>query len=114
MARQDRRLAETLEAAEAAAELVIVETEDVPTVATVAVARAAAAPTVWNEAPDNVAFVWKKGDVGDAIAQAFHVARLSSHVSRVSALSIEPRGALGSVDEAGRFVLHASTRARTV
>ena len=47
-------VAETLEAAEAAAELVVVETQDVPTVATVAAARASAAPAVWDEAPDNV------------------------------------------------------------
>ena len=103
-------VAETLEAAEAAAELVVVETQDVPTVATVAAARASAAPAVWDEAPDNVAFVWKKGNAGDAIARASHVARLSSHVSRVAALSLEPRGALGRVDEAGRLVLHASNQ----
>ena len=103
-------VAETLEAAEAAAELVVVETQDVPTVATVAAARASAAPAVWDEAPDNVAFVWKKGNAGDAITRASHVARLSSHVSRVAALSLEPRGALGRVDEAGRLVLHASNQ----
>jgi aerobic carbon-monoxide dehydrogenase large subunit len=77
-------VAETLEAAETAAELVIVETQDIPTVATVAAARASAAPAVWDEAPDNVAFVWKKGDAGDAITQASHVARLSSHDARRS------------------------------
>jgi aerobic carbon-monoxide dehydrogenase large subunit len=103
-------VAETLEAAETASELVIVETEDVPTVATVAAARASAGTAVWDEAPDNIAFVWKKGDAGDAITRASHVSRLSAHVSRVAALSLEPRGALGRVDEAGRFVLHASTQ----
>jgi carbon-monoxide dehydrogenase large subunit len=103
-------VAETLGAAEAAAELVAVETEDVATVATVSAARAATAPAVWDEAPDNVAFVWRKGSAAHAIAQASHVARLSSHVSRVSALSLEPRGALGRVDETGRLVLHASNQ----
>ena len=75
-----------------------------------AAARASTASAVWNEAPDNVAFVWNKGNSGDAIAGASHVSRLSSHVSRVAALSIEPRGALGRVDEAGRLVLHASNQ----
>ena len=103
-------VAETLEAAEAAAEIVIVETQDIPTVATAAAARAAAAPAVWDEAPDNVAFVWSKGNAGDAITRAPHVSRFSSHVSRVAALSLEPRGALGRVDEAGRLVLHASNQ----
>ena len=55
-------VAETLDAAKAGAELVVVETQDVPTVATVAAARASGAPAVWEEAPDNIAFVWKKGD----------------------------------------------------
>ena len=103
-------VAETLDAAKAAAELVVVETQDVPTVATVAAARASAAPAVWEEAPDNIAFVWKKGDAGAAIARAPHVSELTSHISRVAALSLEPRGALGLVDEAGRLVLHASNQ----
>ena len=103
-------VAETPDAAMAAAELVVVETEDVPTVATVAAARTPASAAVWDEAPDNIAFVWKKGDAGDAIARAAHVSRLSSHVSRVAALPLEPRGALGLVDEADRFVLHASNQ----
>ena len=103
-------VAETLNAAMTAAELVVVETQDIPAVATVATARAAAAPAVWDEVPDNVAFVWKKGNVGDTIRQVSHVARLSSHVSRVAALSLEPRGALGRVDDAGRLVLHASNQ----
>ena len=79
-------------------------------IATLAAARGSAAPAVWDEAPDNVAFVWKKGDAGDAIARASHVSRLSSHVSRVAALSLEPRGALGRVDDTGRLVLHASNQ----
>ena len=45
-----------------------------------------------------------------AESRAAHVFRLSSHVSRVAALSLEPRGALGRVDEAGRLVLHASNQ----
>ena len=103
-------VAETLDAATAAAELVAVETQDMPGVTTVAAALAPAAPAVWDEVPDNVAFVWTKGHAGEAIAQAPHVARLSTHVSRVTALPLEPRAALGRVDEAGRFVLHASNQ----
>ena len=103
-------VAETLNAAATAAELVVVKTQDIPAVATVAAARACAAPPIWEEAPDNIAFVWKKGDAGDGITRASYVARLSSHVSRVAALPLEPRGALGRVDEAGRLVLHASNQ----
>ncbi len=104
-------VAETLEAATAAAELVVVETEDRRAVASLADARAAAAAAVWDEVPDNIAFVWQRGNApADAIGQASHVARLSSHVSRVAALSLEPRGALGRLDGAGRLVLYASTQ----
>ena len=103
-------VAETLDAATAAAELVAVETEDRGAVASLPDARAAAAAAVWDEVPDNIAFVWQRGNAADAIGQASHVARLSSHVSRVAALSLEPRGALGRLDEAGRLVLHASTQ----
>jgi carbon-monoxide dehydrogenase large subunit len=103
-------VAETLDAAEAAAELVVVETQDLPAVATVAAARTSQAPAVWDEAPDNVAFVWKRGSTGDVVTRAAHISRLSSQVTRVAALSLEPRGCLGRIDQAGRFVLHASNQ----
>jgi carbon-monoxide dehydrogenase large subunit len=103
-------VAEILHEAQSAAELVLVETQDDPAVATVTAALGSAGPAVWDEVPDNIAFVWTKGDAGDAMARATHIVRLSSHVSRVAALSLEPRCALGRVDETGRLVLHASTQ----
>ena len=103
-------VAETLEAATAAAELVEVEADHCPPVASVVAARAPTAPPVWEEVPDNIAFVWQKGHATEAVRRAAHVARLSSGVSRVAALSLEPRGALGRIDEAGRLVLYASTQ----
>jgi aerobic carbon-monoxide dehydrogenase large subunit len=103
-------VAETSEAAAAAAELVVVEAEDLPAVTSVAAARDRAAPRVWDDAPDNIAFVWNKGNAAEAMAQATYVFRLCSHVSRVAALSLEPRGSLGHVEEAGRLVLHASNQ----
>ena len=106
-------VAETAEAAEAACELVVIETDDLGAIVTPEAARAAGAPRIWDGAAGNVAYVWKKGDpekAGAALAGAAHVARLSSKVSRVNALSLEPRGALGLVDAAGRLVLHASNQ----
>jgi carbon-monoxide dehydrogenase large subunit len=103
-------VAETGDAALAAAELVAVATEDMPAVASVAAARARCATAVWDEAPDNIAFAWKRGAAGDALDRATHVSRLSAHVSRVAALPLEPRGALGRVDATGRLVLHASNQ----
>ena len=104
-------VAETLEAAEAAAELVVVET-----------AGSSRRSPPWRRhappphrpsgtrRPTTSPSSGSKGNAGDAITRAPHVARLSSHVSRVAALSLEPRGALGRVDEAGRLVLHASNQ----
>ena len=106
-------VAETVSAAEAAAELVSVETEDLGALVTPEAARAQGAAPIWDGAPGNVAYIWKKGDREKAdvvIAGAAHVVRLSSKVSRVNALSLETRGALGYVDADRRLVLHASNQ----
>ncbi len=106
-------VAETQAQAEAAAELVTVETEDLPVIVDHRAARAAEAPKIWDEVADNVAFIWTRGDFDAAasvIATAPHVARLSSHVTRVAALTMEPRGAIGSVGADGRLVLHAANQ----
>ena len=106
-------VAESLAAAEAAAELVVIESEDLGAVVSADAALAPAAVAVWDGAPDNVAYVWQKGDrdkTDAAIARAAHVVTFKSHVTRVNALSLEPRGALGRIDEAGRLVLHASNQ----
>lgn len=106
-------VAETPESAEAAAEAVLIDTDDLPAIASPEAARAAGAARIWDGAQGNIAYIWKKGDaakVEAAIAGAAHVARLSSHVTRVNALSLEPRGALGLVDRDGRLVLHAANQ----
>lgn len=106
-------IAETVEQAEAAAELVEIDYDPIDAVPEVKAALATGAPAVWDEVPDNVAFVWRKNDMhalDPIFAGAAHVARLTSHVSRVTACSMEPRGALGLVDDGGRLVLHASNQ----
>lgn len=103
-------VAETPQAAETAAELVTIETEDLPAVTDARAALAPGAPAVWDQVEDNIAFIWKRGDAAAAMTAAAHVTRLSSHISRVAALPIEPRGALGLVDPSGRLVLHASNQ----
>ena len=103
-------VAETEAAAEAAAELVTVATDDLPAVTDHVAARKSGAPAVWDEVADNVAYVWRRGDAAAAIAASAHVTRLASHVSRVAALTMEPRGCLGLLDDEGRYVLHASNQ----
>ena len=106
-------VAETPEQAEAAGELVEIDYDPLDAVPDVGPALAPSAPMVWEEVPDNVAYVWKKGDkdaFDKVLAGAAHVVSLKSHVSRVTACSMEPRCALGLIDDEGRLVIHASTQ----
>ena len=104
-------VAKSLAAARDAAELVDVDYEALPAVATVTEATAAGAATVWETMPDNVAYHWSKGDAADVeqtLQGSHHVVRLTSVSSRVSANTMEPRGAVASVDKDGRPTLHVS------
>ena len=103
-------VAETQAAAESAAEMVGIETEELAAVTEPPAARTPGAPAVWDEVADNVAYVWKRGDANPALKGAAHVVRLKSFVTRVAALTMEPRGCLGLVDDGGRYVLHASNQ----
>src|SRR6185436_16250858 len=98
------------EAAADAAELVAVDYEPLPAVTGAARATRGGAAAVWDEAPDNVAFVWEAGS-RDAVARAFagaaHVTRLDFVVTRVAAAPMEPRAAVGEFDRrSGRYTLH--------
>ena len=108
-------VAESPEQAVDAAALVAVDYEPLPAVAEAVEARRPGAPAVWDEAPDNVAFVWEVGS-RDAVARAFegaaHVTRLDFVVSRVAAAPLEPRGGVGEFDRrSGRYTLHTGIQA---
>lgn len=103
-------VAESREAALDGVEALAAELEPAEAVVGLAAARRPGAPALWDQAPDNLAFHWRKGDwegVGAALAASHHVARLDSHVSRVAAAPLEPRAAL-ALPEAGRTTLHLS------
>jgi carbon-monoxide dehydrogenase large subunit len=65
---------------------------------------------VWDEAPDNVAFLAQAGQreaVDQAFARAAHVTRVDFVVTRVAAAPLEPRAAVGEYDRrSGRYTLH--------
>jgi len=108
-------VAETAAQAVDAAERVAVEYEPLPAIASTAEAARPGAPTVWDEVPDNAAFVWEAGK-RDAVAAAFegaaHVTRLPFVVTRVAAAPLEPRGAVGEFDRrTGRYALHTGIQA---
>src|SRR5712692_2936456 len=103
------------EAAADAAELVAVDYAPLPAVTGAARATNGGAPAVWDEAPDNVAFVWEAGS-RDAVARAFagaaHVTRLDFVVTRVAAAPLEPRAGVGEFDRrSGRYTLHTGIQA---
>ena len=104
-------VAETRGSALEAAEAVIVDYQARAVVTDPIAAMAPGAPAVWDDVPDNIGFLWKRGDAErtqQALRDAAHVTRLQSIVTRVTANSMEPRGAWAEVGADGRLVLHAS------
>ncbi len=104
-------VAESLAAAIDAAELVVGDFDELPVAATLEEATREDAPAVWDEAPDNCAFVWRKGEraaLEEAFADARHVVRQEIRISRVHANPMEPRAAVGAVAPDGRLELHIS------
>ncbi|MDH3665914.1 MAG: xanthine dehydrogenase family protein molybdopterin-binding subunit [Paracoccaceae bacterium] len=105
-------VAESRDAARDASELVELDLDEIETVTEARDARAPGAPKVWEEVEGNVAFVWGRGDwdkAEAAIAAAPRRVSLDSHVTRVLAHSMEPRGCVAEM-AGGRMVLHASTQ----
>ncbi|HEU5321263.1 MAG TPA: xanthine dehydrogenase family protein molybdopterin-binding subunit, partial [Methylomirabilota bacterium] len=107
-------VAETREQAADAAARVAVDYEPLPAVTATAEATRPGAPPVWDQASDNVAFLWEAGN-RDAVARAFagaaHVSRLDFIVTRVTAAPLEPRAAVGEYDRrSGRFTLHTGVQ----
>ena len=97
-------VAETLNHAKDAAELIDVDYEPLPWVVTAEAALAPDAPAIWDENPGNEAFFHEIGDaeaVEDAFARAAHTVRHKTVINRVTANSIEPRGCLAEYDPIG-------------
>lgn len=107
-------VAETEEAARDAAERVIVEYEDLPSVTELAAAQQPGRPQVWDDAPGNLCFDWGLGDeaaVERAFASAARVVELDLVNNRVVATPMEGRACLAAVEEGtGRLVLYVSSQ----
>src|SRR3954468_11790688 len=105
-------VAETLSAAQDAAELAAVDYEELPAVADLRAAVAAGAPQLHAEAPGNIALDWpgpvpndetKLRAIEEAFGQAVHVAKVSVRNQRLIVASMEPRGAQAHYDAAKDF-----------
>ncbi len=98
-------VAETLNEARDAAELIDVAYEPLPAVVTAEAALAPGAPALWDDNPGNEAFFHEVGDkaaVDAAFARADHVVRHRTVINRVTANSMEPRGCVAHYDEDDR------------
>jgi len=106
-------VAETRDIAEAAAEMVTLEVRATRVAADLEGARNA--PGVWTDAPGNRVFLHETGNaerVARTLADAPHVIRQRLAISRVHAMTMEPRSALARWDSGeGRYILHAGTQA---
>ncbi|HEX3537713.1 MAG TPA: xanthine dehydrogenase family protein molybdopterin-binding subunit, partial [Stellaceae bacterium] len=95
--------AETKAQAQDAAELIEVEYEPMPAIIDTAGALDAAAPRVWQDAPDNVSFVHREGDrraTDAAFAEAAQIVHRRFVINRVTAATMEPRAAIGDYNPA--------------
>ncbi len=97
-----------------AAELVVVDYEELPSVTATADVLKAGAPAVWEEAPDNIVFVHQEGNaaaVEAAIAGAAHVTTLEMDITRVAVAPMEPRACIGDYDRfKDRYTLYTGTQ----
>jgi carbon-monoxide dehydrogenase large subunit len=97
-------VAETLEQARNAAELVEVDYEPLGAVVDVRDAQAAGAPASHDIAPDNHCYKWAIGDKGEvdkAFEGAAHVTKIDLVNNRLAPNPMEPRAAIGHYNRAG-------------
>ena len=93
-------LADSVEVAYDAAELVNVQYQVLPSVASSVTAMEEDAPVVWDGWDSNVAWRWESGDgdVDAAFATADHVVELEMEYQRVASMFLETRGVLARWD----------------
>ena len=108
-------VAETRAAAQDAAEAVVIDYEDLPSVVDPRSAVAADAPLLWQAAPGNIAAEAAYGNpekVGELFRTAAHVTEVELHNQRLNAVAMEPRCAI-AVHEGGRTTLYTQNQTPT-
>jgi aerobic carbon-monoxide dehydrogenase large subunit len=105
-------VAETRHQAADAAELIAVDYEPLPAVVSTEDATKPGRPRVWDASPDNVSFVYLEGDkaaTDAAFAGAAHIVKRKFVINRVTAATMEPRGAIGDYNAAeGRYTIYTT------
>ena len=107
-------VADSLTHARDAAELVVVDYEELPAVTSISSATVVGAPLVWPQAPGNSCLDWETGDAAmtdAAFDRADHVTSVDVRCNRIASNSLEPRGAIANFD-AGleKYTLHVSSQ----
>jgi carbon-monoxide dehydrogenase large subunit len=108
-------VAQTREQAQDAAELVMVDYEELPCVVDPVKAIEPGAPQLFADAPGNISAEARYGDaaaVADAFGKAAHITKVDLHNQRLSATALEPRSATG-LFENGRWTLLTQTQTPT-
>jgi len=107
-------IAASKQEAKNAAELLVIDYDDMPGIASVRDAIAPGAPLVHDEVPGNVCFDWHIGDkaiVDQAFAHAAHVVELDLTNNRLVPNAMEPRAAIGEFDRSsGEFTLYTTSQ----
>ena len=108
-------VAETLEQAKDAAELIDVSYKTLPAVVTSEEAIKPGSPLLFDTAPGNLCFDWHLGDkaaVDAAFARAHHITRLDLVNNRLVSNPMEPRAATGEFDRGtGEYTLYTTSQA---
>jgi carbon-monoxide dehydrogenase large subunit len=105
-------VADTPERAADAAELVVIDYDDLPAVTAALEAAAGAAPVLHEGAPGNVAFRKRltAGDAGQAFEQAAYRVGQRMTSQRVAPVAMEPRGVLAYPAADGRLTVRLPTQ----
>ncbi len=107
-------VAETVDQAKDAAEAIAIDYREMPAVTTPGDAVKPGAPAVWDEVPDNIAYVQRIGDaaaVDAAFAKAEHTVSFEWRNTRIAQNPMEPRAALGLYDRLDdRYTLISGTQ----
>lgn len=107
-------IAETEMQARDAAELVMIDFDELPVIVDTEAAADPSSPVIWEENGSNVAYDWGKGDEGatdEALSGAHHVTKLKLINNRIVVNAMEPRAALAAYDkESDRYTLHVPSQ----
>jgi carbon-monoxide dehydrogenase large subunit len=107
-------IAETKQQARDAAELIAIDYQDLPSVASTTDAIAAGAPLVHDEVAGNICYDWHIGDkavVDGVFAKAAHVVKLDLVNNRLVPNAMEPRAAIGEFDtSSGDYTLYTTSQ----